>query len=142
MRYYYYPDWFFFYLAELCSKYCPETSARRNVVKDTVKKNSELVELRSVLRERLLERMGGRAGELVDPWSAALRLSASQALGLEDHEDAEILRRTQQSDGSWGKDPWVYRYGHGITGGNAGLVTALAVRGLSRLNQGASDRAD
>lgn len=143
MRYYYHPDWFFFYLAELCSNHCPEINhvngngnSNGNGVCNTANHHPELLELRSILKERLRERMGGRAGEFVDSWSAALRLSASQALGLENHEDAEILRRTQQSDGSWSKDSWIYRYGNGILFGNAGLVTALAVRGLRRLNQG------
>lgn len=136
MRYYYHPDWFFFYLAELCAKHCPETHVNGNGVNGAENKHPELVELRTILKERLLERMGGRNGEFIDSWSAALRLSASQALGLENHEDAEILRKTQQSDGSWSKDSWIYRYGNGILFGNAGLVTALAVRGLRRLNEG------
>ena len=137
MRYYYHPDWFFFYLAELCSKHCPETNGvNGNDAGSAATHHPELVELLSILRERLRERMGGRAGEFVDSWSAALRLSASQALGLENQEDVDILRRTQQSDGSWSKDSWIYRYGNGILFGNAGLVTALAVRGLKRLNQG------
>jgi hypothetical protein len=142
MRYYYHPDWFFFYLAELCSKHCPGTdhingnvNGNGNGVGSSAKYHPELVELRSILKERLRERIGGRAGEFVDSWSAALRLSASQALGLENEEDAEILRRTQQSDGSWSKDSWIYRYGNGILFGNAGLVTALTIRGLKKLNQ-------
>lgn len=129
------PDWFLFYLSELCSKHCPETN-HVNGVKDTVKNHPELASLREILKERLRERIGGRNGKFVDSWSAALRLSASQSLRLEDPEDAEILRKTQQGDGSWSKDSWIYRYGNGILFENAGLVTALAVRSLRRLNEG------
>ncbi|KAF1937076.1 HAD-like protein [Clathrospora elynae] len=146
MRYYYHPDWFFYYLSDLCAQHhhhpdSTPTHEGNHISGGTASsstfdsnddhvRNPELKPLRDLLVRRLEERMGGCAGEFTDPWSAALRLSAAHALGLRNERDAKILRRTQQNDGSWGKEPWIYRYGNGILIGNTGLVTALAVKGL------------
>lgn len=115
-QYYLSPDWFFYHLSELCA----------------VAAGPELGELRGLLRQRLLERFGSR--EHSDPWSVAMRIVAAQNLGLLEEgavfKDAETLRAAQQSDGSWSKCPWIYRYGHGVLIGNAGLVTAVAIRAL------------
>lgn len=116
-RYYFQPDWFFFYLSDLCARHANSTAG------------PPLGELRRLLTLRLRERMG--CAKWSDPFSAAMRVVAAQNLGLENPRDLEILVATQQVDGSWSKDPWVYRYGNsGILFGNGGLVTAMALRAL------------
>ncbi|KAK6860636.1 hypothetical protein PG995_004272 [Apiospora arundinis] len=66
-----------------------------------------------------------------DALAASLRLIAAHNLGMEcSPRDVETVTRAQQRDGSWSEEPWVFRYGSGVLLGNAGLVTACAVRGL------------
>lgn len=114
-RYYYHPDWFFFYLSDLCAN---NASC------------SELAELRRLLTARLRERMGGCAGWR-DAFSAAMRVVAAHNLGIENRCDWDILVGSQQSDGSWSKDAWVYRFGSsGILFGSSGLVTAMVLKAL------------
>ncbi|KAK7999457.1 hypothetical protein PG990_012057 [Apiospora arundinis] len=119
MRYYMHPDWFFYYLSDLCLRH-PRTD--------------ELADLRRLLRERLVERFGGGGGKCRwdnDALAASLRLIAAHNLGMEcSPRDVETVTRAQQRDGSWSEEPWVFRYGSGVLLGNAGLVTACAVRGL------------
>ncbi|KAJ1335470.1 putative hydrolase of the HAD superfamily [Microdochium nivale] len=124
-QYYLHPDWFFYHLSELCT-------GQRGGNGDGDAAGLELEELHGLLRQRLPERFGSH--EHNDSWSVAMRIVAAQNLGLLGEgaaaKDVETLRAAQQSDGSWSKHPWIYRYGHGVLIGNAGLVTAVAVRAL------------
>ncbi|KAK6829691.1 HAD-like protein [Apiospora arundinis] len=98
MRYYMHPDWFFYYLSDLCLRH-PWTD--------------ELADLRRLLRERLVERFGGGGGNSRwdnDALAASLRLIAAHNLGMEcSPRDVETVTRTQQRDGSWSEEPWVFR---------------------------------
>lgn len=117
-RYYYHPDWFFFYLSDLCAR--NPTSA-----------HPELGELRRLLTARLRERMGCAGWS--DALSAAMRVVAARNLGLDEEigKDWEIVVAKQLGDGSWGRDAWVYRYGSSkVLFGNRGVVTAMALRAL------------
>lgn len=145
MHYYTSPDWLFYYLSELCAAQGPADAP-------------ELAELRGLLAERLAERFGyvgggGRATprvlpapaaegrplhdyDVIDHWGAALRAVSAHNLGLADPRDLTLLRRAQQPDGAWGRNPWIYRYGHGLLFHNVGLCTAMAVRALQGARPG------
>ncbi|KAK8042947.1 Sesquiterpene cyclase astC [Apiospora phragmitis] len=123
MHYYMHQDWFFYYLSDLC---------RRNP------ERVELANSRSLLRERLAERSSGKRGCGTwdnDALAASLRLVAANNLGMDNPRDLEVVLRTQQRDGAWSKEAWVWRYGHGVLAENPGLITAFAVKGLRGVSE-------
>jgi hypothetical protein len=109
-RYYHLGDYIIYYLSGLCAKN---------------QRAQELRPMRQLLYERLEERMGCTK----DVPSAALRLTASNNMGLSNPRDRKILLSSQQVDGKW--SGYVYRYGSsGVLFGSDGLTTALAVAAL------------
>ncbi|KAI1325103.1 HAD-like domain-containing protein [Xylariaceae sp. FL0255] len=118
LRYYMHPEWFFYYLSDLVRKH----------------QDPELVELRNLLKIRLQEHLLDPSNQ--DAWGTAMRCLAAQNMGLDCSRDINRLQQLQNSDGSWKKDSWIYRYGSsGILVGCGGLVTAAAVRALKRATQ-------
>lgn len=83
----------------------------------------------STLRERLIERIGTPGDSL----ALAMRVVACASLGVRDEIDLRQLLAAQGSDGAW-EDGWFYRYGQtGITIGNKGVTTALAMKAIMAL---------
>ncbi|KAK5989643.1 Sesquiterpene cyclase astC [Cladobotryum mycophilum] len=90
-RYYESPDWLLFILADLCAK----------------RPNDEgLRELSRLVNLETKDRMGCDK----DILSTALRLVASQTLGLPNPRDLKTILDAQQVDGGWEK-VWLWRYG-------------------------------
>ncbi|KAK8075791.1 hypothetical protein PG997_010454 [Apiospora hydei] len=121
-RYHMHPDWFFYYLSDLCRLSFPCCAPGR-----------ELAALRSLLRERLAERFGGGSGAGRRPLGqrrAGRELAPRRRADGNVPRDVETVKRAQQRDGAWSADPWVFRYGSGVLIQNAGLVTAFAVKAL------------
>ncbi|KAK5988302.1 Sesquiterpene cyclase astC [Cladobotryum mycophilum] len=110
-RYYTTPEWFFYYLSDVCSK-CPDDAG--------------LDEMRGLLAMRIQERMG-RGGDLL---GTALRVLAAQRLGVANPKDMETLLAAQQADGGWER-VWVWRYGkEKVKLGSRGVITAMAVKAI------------
>ncbi|KAF0319339.1 hypothetical protein GQ607_013444 [Colletotrichum asianum] len=109
-RYYHLPDFFLYYLSDLCAKHS---------------RDDELDTLRDLIVWRLQERIGATH----DAPSAALRVIAARNMQLSNNMDRKVLLDLQHSDGRW--TGYVYRYGStGILFSSEGLVTALAVAAL------------
>ena len=88
-------------------------------------RNKDLCLIRSLLHNRLLERMACTH----DTPSAALRLVASNNLCLPNESDIRIVLKTQHVDGRW--TGWIYCYGSsGILFGSDALTSALGVAAL------------
>lgn len=110
-RYYSSGECFLFFLTRLL-----------NQIKDT----SVHAELRSLLRDRIQERIG-TAG---DTLALAMRILTCAYVGIQDDVDLQTLLGKQCADGGW-ENGWVYKYGKsGVEIGNRGLVTALAVNAI------------
>ncbi|KOS21320.1 Alpha-D-glucose-1-phosphate phosphatase YihX [Escovopsis weberi] len=110
-RYYQSPDWLLFILGDLC--------ARRP-------RDEELKEMRRLVHAEMSDRMGCDT----DVLSAALRLVASQKLGMPNTWDLRTVLGAQQADGGWEK---VLLWGYGtksVKMGGRGVITALAVLGV------------
>lgn len=109
-RYYHLPDFFLYYLSDLCAKH---------------PRDDELDTLRDLIVWRLQERIGATH----DAPSAALRVIAARNMELSNNTDRKVLLDLQHSDGRW--TGYVYRYGStGILFSSEGLVTAMAVAAL------------
>lgn len=112
-RYYSSPDVFLYFLSRLSG-----------VVRDQKRYH----ELRSLLQERIRERVGFGG----DSISVATRLLSSQNLGIKNDSDFSRLLALQSADGGWPVG-WVYKYGtSGLEIGNRGLSTALALKAIER----------
>ncbi|KAI0310794.1 HAD-like domain-containing protein [Amylostereum chailletii] len=80
----------------------------------------------SLLKERLQERIGAPG----DALALAMRIVACATVGIRDEIDLRRLLAMQHEDGSWGPGG-VYKYGSsGISIGNRGLATALALEAI------------
>ncbi|KAL4781970.1 HAD-like protein [Aspergillus varians] len=85
-------------------------------------------ELKSTLRERLMERIGVP----VDSISLAMRLITCRAVGLRDAQGLKTLLQMQSEEGDWGLGT-VYHYASKrLAIGNRGLSTALAIQAIER----------
>ncbi|KAK5166035.1 uncharacterized protein LTR77_008296 [Saxophila tyrrhenica] len=83
-----------------------------------------------VLKQCLTERLGTKG----DALCIAMRLLAGAYVGIHSPLDLAALRSMQCEDGGW-EAGCVYRYGStGISIGNRGLATALAVGAISKQN--------
>ncbi|OCL10721.1 HAD-like protein [Glonium stellatum] len=109
-RYYLCPDWIFYYLSQLCAE----------------NSDSEIMELRKLVEDRLAERCGCDS----DMMGVVLRLLATQALGMTNDRDLRSLISLQLDDGGW-ENAWVCIYGTTkMRIGSRGVPTAMAVKAL------------
>ncbi|PTB36219.1 hypothetical protein M441DRAFT_151448 [Trichoderma asperellum CBS 433.97] len=114
-RYYHLPDFFLYYVSDLCAN------------------NPTAGEL-DLIRKLLCLRLQDRMGSSKDSPSAAFRLIASNNMNMVNGRDEAILLDSQNVDGRW--TGWLYRYGSsGILIGSDGLTTALAVNALEGVKQ-------
>jgi len=114
-RYYATPECFLFFMARLLEQ-----------IKGT---NADL-SLRPIFRQRVQERIGSEG----DALALAMRVLACASVGIRDEMDLRTLLSLQQEDGGW-EAGWMYKYGSsGISIGNRGLTTALAINAIEALN--------
>ncbi|KAK5988311.1 Sesquiterpene cyclase astC [Cladobotryum mycophilum] len=110
-RYYLNHDWMLYFLADLCGR----------------RSDPELSEIRDKVTTQLKRRIGIDK----DVLGAAMRLLASQSLGLANPEDLKTLLKTQQVDGGW-EVAWLWNYGQvDVQVGSRAVPTAMAVRGIA-----------
>ncbi|KAH7926721.1 HAD-like protein [Leucogyrophana mollusca] len=82
--------------------------------------------LKPLLRERTIERIGAEGDSL----ALAMRILLCVNLGIKNEVDVRTLLPLQCEDGGW-EIGWIYKYGSsGISIGNRGLTTALAVNAI------------
>lgn len=95
------------------------------------------------MRELLIARIKERTGlDETDILACALRLLASQALGIQNSRDLEAVTKAQQDDGGWER-VWLWRYGkEKIKLGSRGVITAMAVRAIENARKERSSGVD
>jgi FMN phosphatase YigB (HAD superfamily) len=87
--------------------------------------------LKPVLKERVQERIGADGDSL----ALAMRILVCDFVGVRDEVDLRTLLTLQCEDGGW-EVGWMYKYGSsGISIGNRGLATALAVKAVEAMAQ-------
>jgi hypothetical protein len=92
-------------------------------------------ELHILLKPLLKERMQERIGADGDSLALAMRILASDFVGIRDEVDFRTLLALQCEDGGW-EVGWMYKYGSsGISIGNRGLATALAMKAVDAMSQ-------
>ena len=91
--------------------------------------------LRPLLKDRVQERIGTEG----DSITLAMRLLVCHFVGLKNEVDMRRLLPMQCKDGSW-EIGWLYHYGRsGISVGNRGLTTALAIRAIELMGLPSSE---
>ena len=86
--------------------------------------------LAAYLKPLLIERVQERIGAEGDALALSMRLCVCAYLGLRNDVDLRTLLPLQCEDGGW-EIGWVYRYGvTGISIGNRGLTTSLAIKAI------------
>ena len=84
--------------------------------------------LGSLLKERIQERVG-QSGSALD---IAMRILVCKWLSLDCGGDRDTLQNMQCDDGGWDAS-WMVKYGStGISIGNRGVTTAMAIKALKR----------
>ena len=87
--------------------------------------------LQETLHSLLVQRTGERVGQPGSALDLAMRILTCDLLGLECSVDRQALAKLQYEDGGWHASP-MYQYGStGLTLGNRGVTTALAVKALA-----------
>jgi hypothetical protein len=87
--------------------------------------------LKPLLRERVQERIGADGDSL----ALAMRILTCDLVGIRDEVDLRTLLTLQCEDGGW-EVGWMYKYGSsGISIGNRGLATALAMKAVDAMSQ-------
>lgn len=87
--------------------------------------------LKPVLKERVQERIGAEGDSL----ALAMRILVCDFVGVRDEVDLRTLLALQCEDGGW-EVGWMYKYGSsGISIGNRGLATALAIKAVEAMSQ-------
>lgn len=86
--------------------------------------------IRPVLADRLRERIGAPG----DALSLAMRVIACARMGVKNTVDLQRLLSLQREDGSWGPGEMCKYGSSGITIGNFGLSTALAIQAIEMLD--------
>lgn len=87
--------------------------------------------LKPVLKERVQERIGADGDSL----ALAMRILVCDFVGVKDEVDLRTLLTLQCEDGGW-EVGWMYKYGSsGISIGNRGLATALAINAVEAMTQ-------
>lgn len=90
-------------------------------------------QLRESLMPELIVRIRERSGTPGDALCLAMRLLAGSYVGVYNPTDLATLKSLQEEDGGW-EASCVYRYGStGISIGNRGLATALAIEAISKV---------
>ena len=93
---------------------------------DKAPRTQALENFGSLLRERVLERVG-KEGDALD---LGMRVLANIALDIDCEQDRKTLLQLQCKHGGW-EGGWLYRYGSsGVQIGNRGVTTALAVKAI------------
>ncbi|KAG1751588.1 Haloacid dehalogenase-like hydrolase-domain-containing protein [Suillus paluster] len=88
------------------------------------------VYLAAYLKPLLIERVQERIGAEGDALALSMRLRLCAYLGLRNDVDLRLLLPLQCEDGGW-EIGWIYKYGStGISIGNRGLTTSLAVKAI------------
>lgn len=92
-------------------------------------------DLHSLLKPLLKERVQERIGADGDSLALAMRILACDFVGIRDEVDLRTLLTLQCEDGGW-EVGWMYKYGSsGISIGNRGLATALAIKAVDTMFQ-------
>ncbi|KAF9450438.1 HAD-like protein [Macrolepiota fuliginosa MF-IS2] len=92
-------------------------------------------ELHALLKPLLKERVQERIGADGDSLALAMRILVCDFVGVRDEVDLRTLLTLQCEDGGW-EGGWMYKYGSsGISIGNRGLATALAVKAVEAMSQ-------
>lgn len=91
-------------------------------------------DLHSLLKPLLKERVQERIGADGDSLALAMRILVCDFVGVRDEVDLRTLLTLQCEDGGW-EVGWMYKYGSsGISIGNRGLATALAIKAVEAMS--------
>lgn len=90
-------------------------------------------ELHTMLKPLLKERVQERIGAEGDSLALAMRILVCDFVGIRNEIDLRTLLPLQCVDGGW-EIGWMYKYGSsGISIGNRGLTTALAIKAIQAM---------
>ena len=95
--------------------------------------SSEDSKLHEMLDPLLEARVRERIGTEGDALALAMRVLACDYVGIRNDVDLRKLLSLQCIDGGW-EIGWVYHYGSGISVGNRGLTTALAIKAIEGMS--------
>ena len=110
-RYYIQPDWMLYYLSDIFAKRPNDPALSR-------------------LKKLLTAQLKRRVGIDQDILGTAMRLIASQTMGVENSKDLETLLEAQNLDGGW-EGVWMWNYGRAkVQVGSRAVATAMAVKGI------------
>lgn len=120
-RYYATPECFLFFISRLLG-------------------SSDSPELHQYLKPLLKERVQERIGAEGDALALAMRILVCKSVDIKDDIDLRALLPLQCEDGGW-EIGWMYKYGaSGVSIGNRGLTTALAVNAMKVMEQSPTHR--
>jgi hypothetical protein len=113
-RYYFTPEPLFYYVCRMVHAYDGDDAP-------------ELKQMRDVLRECVMERIGADDDNAI---VLAIRLLVCQKLGIKNEKDLKALLKLQGGDGGFGVG-WYYNFGRsGVKIGHRGFTAALSVEAI------------